>query len=75
MLKSSVIDYFGSPSKVAEALGIGRAAISKWGEQVPPLQAARLAQLTLGQLRFDADEYTNWYTRKRCKDRVASVAT
>lgn len=74
MLKASVISYFGSPSKVAEALGIGRAAISKWGDQVPPLQAARLAQLTLGQLKFDAEEYTDWYTRKRASTKERPAA-
>jgi transcriptional repressor of cell division inhibition gene dicB len=63
MRKSSVIKHFGSPSKVALALGIGRAAVSKWGERVPPLQAARLEQLTKKKLRFDPSDYADWYKK------------
>jgi len=64
MLKESVISHFGSPSNVAKALGIGRAAVSKWGLLVPPLRAAQIEQLTHKKLRFDIARYADWYSNK-----------
>lgn len=60
MLTSDVIAYFGSKAKTARALGLGKAAVSKWSERVPPLQAARLHRLTRGKLKFDPEAYANW---------------
>lgn len=67
MLKSSVIDYFKTQAEIARALGIGRAAVSRWGDVVPPLQASRLAQITNGALHYDAESYRDWYQRNRQK--------
>ena len=65
MRKAIAVGHFGTQSALARALGIGHAAVSKWGEWVPPLQAARLAQLTGNVLKFDPSQYADWYTRKR----------
>lgn len=65
MLTSSAVDHFGSKSAIARALKIGKAAVSKWEERVPPLQAARLHQITDGALVFDPSEYEDWYRQKR----------
>lgn len=63
MLKSDVIAYFGSPSKVARALGIGRSAVWKWREQVPPVSAVLLHRKTRGKLRFNPADYETWAGR------------
>jgi hypothetical protein len=65
MLTSDVISHFGSGAKVAEALNVGRAAVSKWQKKgvVPPLRAAQLHKLTRGKLIFDLSKYTDWYKK------------
>jgi hypothetical protein len=45
MLKSEVVEYFGSHGKVAKALGIKRQAVQAWAENVPPLRAYQLREL------------------------------
>lgn len=60
MLKSHVIDHFGNGVKVAEALGIGKAAVSAWGARVPPLRAAQIAKITKNKLKFDLEDYEDW---------------
>lgn len=57
MKKSDVIRHFGSQTAAADALGISQAAISKWGETIPELQAVRLEQVTNKALRYDPDLY------------------
>lgn len=63
MLTRDAIDHFGSKSAIARKLRIGKAAVSKWGEFVPPLRAAQLHALTRGRLKFnpDAPAYRDWY--------------
>lgn len=51
MNKTAVIEYFGSASKVAAALGISKSAVSKWGVTVPGLRAYQIERLTRGNLR------------------------
>ena len=53
MKKSEAILYFGSQSKLAKALGLQRASVSKWGDEVPPLRALQLEELTNGALKAD----------------------
>lgn len=64
MLTSVVIEHFGNKSRVASALGIGKAAVSKWGERVPPFQASRLHELTAGDLDYNPNDYIDWYRRR-----------
>ena len=57
-----VIRWFGgNQSAVARALGVGKAAVSKWkkSKRIPPLHAARLEKLTGGALKFNPDEYVS----------------
>jgi len=63
MLKADVLAHFKSQAEVAKALAISAQAVSNWGTRVPPLRAAQLHRLTRGKLRFDPDEYQDWYTK------------
>jgi hypothetical protein len=60
MQTNDVIAHFGSKIAVARALNIGKAAVSKWPDKVPPLRAAQLEKLTNGELKFDPDSYADW---------------
>ena len=60
MLTSDVLAHFGTQAAAARALGIGRAAVNKWGDLVPPLQAIRLCRITHGVLQFDVEKYAGW---------------
>jgi len=71
MRTSDVISHFGSRPKIAEALGLSRAAVYAWDELVPPLQAAKLAELSNGILRFDLSAYSDWNRPKRQRRRKA----
>ncbi|EKC5520945.1 Cro/Cl family transcriptional regulator [Vibrio parahaemolyticus] len=51
MKKEEAITFFGNKKKLATALGISQAAISQWGESVPPLRAYQLELLTRGKLK------------------------
>jgi DNA-binding transcriptional regulator YdaS (Cro superfamily) len=64
MFTSDVLSYFGSPSAVAERLGITRQAVGQWKELVPPLSASRLSALSKGKLKFNPELYTDWNTRR-----------
>ncbi len=61
MLTKDVIAHFGSRAKVADALRLTRAAVYGWGERVPPLRAAKLAEITAGRLRFDPSDYEGYW--------------
>lgn len=45
MTKDEAIKAFGSQAKLAEALGLSRAAVSLWGETVPPLRAYQIREI------------------------------
>jgi hypothetical protein len=68
MLTQDVLRFFGgSRKKVADALGIKRAAVYGWGERVPPLRAAQLHRLTLGKLNFDPEDYDGYWDQTRSR--------
>lgn len=50
MKTENAINYFGSASKLAKALGISRHAIYQWGDDVPELRALQLEKMTSGKL-------------------------
>ncbi|EAB6817870.1 hypothetical protein DUU90_11510 [Salmonella enterica subsp. enterica] len=56
MLTQDAINYFGSKTKLAKALGVSQPAVSRWGVHVPEKRAARLALMTAGQLVYDPCE-------------------
>lgn len=49
MNTQDAIDAFGSPLRLADALGITRAAIYQWGETVPPLREYQIRELLAEQ--------------------------
>ena len=55
MLKHEAIKYFGSQTNLAKKLKINQAAVSQWGELVPPLRAYEIERLTKGKLTFVDD--------------------
>ncbi|UZR29058.1 Cro/CI family transcriptional regulator [Methylococcus mesophilus] len=57
MNKTDVIRHFGSGSKVAEALGISRMAVSSWPSLIPLLRAYQIERLSKGALRVDESLY------------------
>ena len=48
-----VINFFKKKSKIAEVLGVGRSAISQWGDYVPVDRQYELEVKTGGQLKSD----------------------
>lgn len=48
-----VIEYYGSQSKVADLLGVTRAAVTQWVNDgvLPPLRAIQIEVLTDGQFK------------------------
>lgn len=53
MKTKDAIAHFGSASKLAEAVGISKAAVSQWGECVPLGTAALIEKLTGGAVVID----------------------
>jgi DNA-binding transcriptional regulator YdaS (Cro superfamily) len=53
MRKSDAIQHFGSATAVAKALGIGKAFVSKWGDEVPQRYAYEIERLTHGALEAE----------------------
>lgn len=49
------ISYYGSPSKLAKALGITPQAVDQWGETVPVGRAYQLQIITNGDLQASDD--------------------
>jgi DNA-binding transcriptional regulator YdaS (Cro superfamily) len=72
MLTKDVLDFFGgSRKKIADTLGIKRASVYQWGDQVPPLRAAQLHRITLGKLCFEPEEYAGYW--QKGKDGAAAA--
>ena len=46
-----VVKHFGNATKLAEALGLTKAAVSQWGDTVPLLRAYQIERLTNGELK------------------------
>lgn len=53
MKKAAAIDHFGSQVKLATAIGVSQAAISKWPDDVPELRAYQIERLTDGALKVN----------------------
>jgi len=45
MKKDEAKNLFGSSKAVAEALGISRQAVSRWGDSIPPLRAYQIREI------------------------------
>lgn len=57
MKLSTVLAHFGTRAQVATALGISRAAVSKWADVVPEGSAYKLESITGRKLRVDPSCY------------------
>jgi hypothetical protein len=57
MLKTNVIEHFGTATKVARFLSITPIAVHYWGEVIPKGRAAELHLLTFGELVYDTAHY------------------
>lgn len=76
MKTSDAISHYGSAARVAAALGISRAAVSQWGDCVPPAPASLLEKLSGGVLVFDPNAYIRsrgrlWAPHPAHEDRAA----
>lgn len=57
MTRDEAIAHFGSAAALARALGISRAAVSKWPDAVPEGSAYKLEVITGGKLRVNPELY------------------
>ncbi|HCD7554181.1 TPA: helix-turn-helix domain-containing protein [Citrobacter farmeri] len=57
MFTKKVVEFFGSKTAIARALGISQVAVTRWGEAVPEKRAARLERLTGGALKYEPSFY------------------
>jgi transcriptional repressor of cell division inhibition gene dicB len=53
MKKSDVVNFFGGVTKTAVALGLTKSAVSKWPDELPPLRALQVEEVTGGNLKAD----------------------
>ena len=63
MNKSHAINYFGNKVKLAKAVGVSPASITRWGEKVPKLRAYQLQVITNGALQADDSSEQNTNTK------------
>ena len=68
MRKSDALKVFGSNRAIAQALDISDAAVSQWGEFVPPISAKELARHSKGKLPFKPEVYRD------CTPRIQHLA-
>lgn len=59
MLKADVVKHYKTATKAAEALGISKAAVSRWGNVVPLIRAYKYQELTRKKLKVDSSLYDN----------------
>lgn len=57
MLKSDVVSFFGTNTRVAVIAGVDPSAVSQWKELVPERAAQRLAEASGGALHYDKGVY------------------
>lgn len=54
MTKEEAIEFFGSQTKLAKALGLKQPTISLW-QRIPPLCQLKIEEASQGHLRADSD--------------------
>lgn len=52
MTKAEAIAYFGNANRLAKALGIYASAVSRWGNEVPPLRVYQIKEIIGGGERI-----------------------
>jgi DNA-binding transcriptional regulator YdaS (Cro superfamily) len=53
MTKQDAVSLFGSQAALARALGIGRASVNAWGDQIPIDRQCQIEIITGGKLTAD----------------------
>jgi len=56
MKTEDAIKYFGSKAEIARVLGVGRSAISTWGDKIPPRWACQIHLITKGKVKASASD-------------------
>jgi len=56
MTTSEAIDFYGGVQKLADALGVRRQSVWKWGDRPPKGRQYELQAITGGALKADPDE-------------------
>jgi transcriptional repressor of cell division inhibition gene dicB len=49
------LEWYGTKTRIAEALRIKLPSVAEWGNTIPPLRQLQLERLTKGGLRADDD--------------------
>ena len=57
MNKTAAIEFFGTQTAVAEALGIGQSSVAEWEEEIPALRQIQLERASRGKLKADPSCY------------------
>jgi len=57
MYKFAVVEYYGSQTKTAQALGITKSAVSQWKHIIPQGMAYKAQAITGGRLLVDPSIY------------------
>lgn len=57
MNKSDAIEFFGTQTALAQAIGIGQSSVAEWGEDIPALRQIQLERITKGALKADPTCY------------------
>jgi hypothetical protein len=70
MLKSEVINHFGTNVKIAAIAGIDPSAVSQWKELVPERCAQRLADASEGALHYDKNIYDQYRKARRLGKKI-----
>jgi hypothetical protein len=65
MLKSEVVNFFGTNTRVASIAGVDPSAVSQWKLLVPERCAQRLSDASGGVLVYDKDVYDRHRRSKR----------
>jgi DNA-binding transcriptional regulator YdaS (Cro superfamily) len=60
-MRQDIINFFGSKSKMAEALGVHRSAVTQWQRRnaIPSIRAVQIEQLSCGRFRV-LDTMVGW---------------
>lgn len=75
MNKRDLIAAAGSPSKLAEILGLTRQAVSDWGELVPELQQYRIRDLRRAWFRKGGKMHPDTVRRETVEGHPADASS
>lgn len=59
MKKKEAVEFFGSQTALAKAIGVTPQLVYQWGEDVPLLRACQIQVLTKGKLKANLETSSN----------------